>query len=381
MESSIQSGNGVEAAEFAIDGALAQGGDAAVSANGNFYNVVVKNWATPATNQSFNVFGLLNDYSATVIGMVRDSDAAVDFRDLLSGNIIYTGNVAGIPAYASSNNNHYEFLETSAANMGDTNILQRRVQSAVTGLPVAAIAGVQTTRAAARAFFIDGTNRAMFRFTLVNHLCMDLEQLKDTSRPADRVRQDISRSPGLDSTLFLNQCVGCHSGMDPMAQAYAYYNYVYPSADDMPGASQETREELGQIEYTAGSVQSKYHINSGNFSPGYITPNDHWTNYWRLGDNSERIGWINPAANSGAIDLALNTDYSEGDGASSLGTELAYSGAFNSCQVKKVYQSICGREPGPADQTDVNSITANFSNSGNMKRVFAEVAVACSDHL
>ncbi|WP_339669383.1 hypothetical protein [Dasania marina] len=383
MEAAIIASNAVDAAEYAMDGAPAQGGNPAEPANGNFYNVLVKNWATPATNQSFNVFASLNDYSATVIGMVRDSDSSVDFRDLLSRDIIYVGVVSGLTPYSNTDNKHYEELEESAENMGDTAVLQQQVQSAITGISAAGVAGVQTTRAAARAFFIDGTNRAMFRYNLVNHLCMDLEQLKDTTRPSDRVRQDISRSPGLDSTLFLNQCVGCHSGMDPMAQAYAYHQYEYPSeTDPIHGAkSQEEREELGQMVYTSGAVQAKYHINSGNFSPGYVTPNNHWTNYWRLGDNSERIGWLNTAADNDGANLALNPQYSEGVGASSLGAELAHSKAFNSCQVKKTYQSVCGREPGPGDTADVNSITTNFSVSGNMKRVFAEVAVACSNHL
>jgi hypothetical protein len=92
-------------------------------------------------------------------------------------------------------------------------------------LPPDATAGVITTRAAARAFFSAGTNRAMFRFTLINHMCNDLEQVADVSLPPDRIRQDVSRSPGGDSRVFLNNCVGCHTGMDPMTQAFAYYNY------------------------------------------------------------------------------------------------------------------------------------------------------------
>ena len=86
----------------------------------------------------------------------------------------------------------------------------------------------------------------MFRFTLMNHLCMDLEQLKDFSRPMDRIRQDVSRSPGGDSTLFLTQCVSCHSGMDPMAQAFAYYEWDYPDEDEAPNQSEEQRMDQGQ---------------------------------------------------------------------------------------------------------------------------------------
>ncbi len=375
MESAIQGPNGlVNAALYAIDGAPG------VPANGDFYTVTVKNWATPWTNEAQDVFAPLNDYSATVVGVVRDE---LDFRDILSADIIYTGAVPGIPAYGISDNNHYVFLEDAGANLGDPGVLVRESQSTVTGLPAEAVAGVTTTRAAARAFFVDGTNRAMLRFTLLNHFCMDLEQLKDGNAPADRIRQDVSRSPGGDSTLFLNQCVTCHAGMDPMAQAYAYYDFPYPSEDEAPGLELEERKDLGSIEYTGGSVQRKNLINSGTFPTGYVTPNDHWTNYWRLGDNSGRIGWQGSATNASGIDMARNPAYSEGNGAASLGQELANSDAFSYCQVKKAFKTVCLRDPvdGTADATTVDTIVDGFNASHNMKQVFAEVAAYCASHL
>ena len=365
-------GGPVVAAYYAIDGAPG------VPATGQFYTTTLKNWATPLSNRAHDAFESLNDYSATIIGMVRDD---VDFREILSGNIIYTGNVSGIPAYSTSNNSHYEYLEASGGNLGDDNVLVRGLQSANNNLPVNAVAGVMTTRAAARAFFVDGTNRAMFRFTLLNHWCMDLEQLKDTSLPTDRIRQDVSRSPGGDSNLFLNQCAGCHTGMDPMAQAFAYYEFDYPSEDEQPPLAEEERMDRGQLIYTEGVVQAKYHINKNNFPYGYVTPNDHWTNYWRLGDNSGKIGWLNAAANSGAIDLALNDAYSEGDGAASLGQELANTEAFAHCQVKKVFKEVCLREPTDSEQNEFDTLVANFKVGYNLKQVFAEVAGYCSGHL
>ena len=376
MEIAVGNGDAVGAGLYAIDGAPAP---SAVAANGHFYDVVVKNWASPWTNEAQDSTVPLNDYSATVIGVVRDDD---DFREILYGDVIYKGNtstVPGLPAYSEDNNTHYEQLEESAANLGDNTILVRDQQSAGS-LPAEAAAGVMTTRAAASAFFIDGTNRAMLRFTLLNHLCMDLEQLKDNSRPVDRIRQDVSRSPGLDSTLFLNQCASCHSGMDPLAQAFAYYEFT-PSMSERPDLTEDERRQIGRLVYTSGAVQGKYHINENNFLPGYITPNDHWTNYWRLGDNSARIGWLNPASNSGSIDLAVNPDYSEGDGAESLGRELANTEAFASCQVRKVYRSVCHREPTEADRSDIQSLVTDFMGDYNMKLNFARVAASCSDHL
>ncbi len=72
----------------------------------------------------------------------------------------------------------------------------------------------------------------MFRFTLIAQLCNDMQTVEDITRPPDRIRQDVSRSPGGDSRVFLNSCIGCHSGMDPMAQAFAYYNFVGTAVGD-----------------------------------------------------------------------------------------------------------------------------------------------------
>lgn len=374
MESAIAGGDDVTAGIYAIDGAPT------VAANGDFYTVTLKNWVTPWTNEEQDTFAPLNDYSATVIGIIRDE---LDFREVLSDDIIYRGNIPGIPAYSASDNQHYEFLEASGRNLGDTSVLVRDSQSSLTGFPPSAIAGVMTTRAAARAFFVDGTNRAMFRFTVLNHLCVDLEQLKDGSRPADRIRQDISRSPGGDSTLFLNQCVGCHAGMDPMAQAFAYYDFPYPEEEAFPGLELDQRKDLGSMRYTANVVQNKYGINAATFATGYVTENDHWTNYWRLGDNSARIGWRSPAGNTGAVDMAVNPAYAEGDGAASLGRELANTDAFSYCQVKKVFRSVCLREPmpTPTESQAVDNFVASFNSDGNAKQVFAEVAAYCASHL
>ena len=54
--------------------------------NPSFYNVTLKNFAAPWTNRDQNVFVPLNDYIATVIGMVRDDKP---FNTLLSADIVY----------------------------------------------------------------------------------------------------------------------------------------------------------------------------------------------------------------------------------------------------------------------------------------------------
>jgi hypothetical protein len=312
----------------------------------SFYNVTLKNFVTPWTNRDQTVFAPLNDYTATVIGMVRDD---VPFNTVLSGDILYVGG-AGLPAYSNTDNNLYQALEDQDLNLASPSVLVQTTQSAATGLPAGATAGVMTTRAASQAFFINGTNRAMFRFTLINHLCKDMEQVQDTTRPPDRIRQDVSRSPGGDSRLFLNGCIGCHSGMDPLAQAFAYYNWDATA---------------GQLVYTANQVQPKYLINSDNFKTGYVTKDDGWSNYWRKGSN-QLLGWNSQLPGTGS-------------GAKSMGQELAGSDQFARCQVEKVFKTVCLRPPvNAADRSQVDSITAAFKANGyKLKDVFASAAVYC----
>ena len=206
----------------------------------------------------------------------------------------------------------------------------------------------------------------MFRFTMMNFLCHDLESLKDATRPPDRIRQDVTRSPGGDSRIFLNNCIACHAGMDPMAQAFAYYDYTYAENDPEGENGTLVYNSVGDVDPATGNrVKRKYHINAENFSSGFVTPDDSWENRWRDGKNAV-LGW----------DLTLpNT----GSGASSMGRELANSEAFASCQVKKVFRETCLREPeNSSDRATVDAITNSFTtNNYSMKQVFAETAVYC----
>jgi hypothetical protein len=312
----------------------------------DFYDVTLKEFINPWTNRNQSAFVPFNDYTATVIGMIRDD---VPFNTVLSANILYTVNAPGLPAPSPANNDHYATAEADGIDFSTA--LQRTTQSAVYGTPTAGVSGVWTTRAGAAAFFVLGTNRAQFRFTMLNYLCHDMQTVMDNTRPTDRIRQDVARSPGGDSRVFLNNCAGCHSGMDPMAQAFAYYDFSTTT---------------NQLVYTPGQVQPKYLKNPQNFLWGFVTPDDSWSNRWRSGPNAD-LGWDSSLPGSGA-------------GAASLGQELENTEAFASCQVAKVFQTVCLRAPtSSADQTTVASIEALFKQSDyDLKQVFQQSAAACA---
>jgi len=335
METDIAAGNALSAAQTA-------------TSDPNFYTVTLKNFAAPWTNRDQTAFVPLNDYTTLVIGMAKDN---VPFNQILSANLLYVH--AAQPLPAADSNAHYETLEQAMLQptFDPQTDLVATSQTAAYGLPVEATAGAMTTRAAAEAFFIAGTNRAMLRFSLMNHMCTDLPGVLDTTIASDRIRQDVSRSPGGDSRVFLNSCVGCHAGMDPLAQAFAYYNYD---------------EVLGRLIYSQGVVASKYFNNDTTFEDGFVTPDNSWDNYWRFGQNAV-LGWSPNLSGSGT-------------GAKSLGQELAASDAFAQCQVTKVFRNVCLRDP--VDSDDRGQITAmanSFKAQGtyNLRQVFSEAGVYC----
>ena len=80
-----------------------------------FHSVTLKNFAAPWTNRDRSVFVPLNDYIATVIGIVRDER---DFREILYGDIIYVGTGTS-NGYRLNDNDHYEELEATGADLSN----------------------------------------------------------------------------------------------------------------------------------------------------------------------------------------------------------------------------------------------------------------------
>jgi hypothetical protein len=335
MATKVAAGNALGAAQDAM-------------ANPAFYNTTVRELATPWTNRDRSVYAELNDSTATVIGMIRDD---VPFEEILFGDIVYVGSTAATPVpYSQADNNHYVELQRNHVDLSNAANLVRQTQSSLPGTPLGAAdtAGIMTTRGFASAFLIAGTNRAPVRFAALNSLCMDMEDFRDVTAWPDRIRRDVSRSPGGDSNLFLNDCLACHAGLDGLAGGFAFYDFDATA---------------GRITYTPNAVQPKFVKAASTFPFGFQTTGDSWINYWRTGPNAF-VEWR--GAGSGA-------------GAKSLGMELARTRQFSECQVRNVFEKVCYRKPnGPTDLTAVETIATSFeTNNRSLKRVFAETAVYC----
>jgi hypothetical protein len=334
------------AAKITAGNALGAAADA--MANPAFYNTTVRELATPWTNRDRSVYADLNDSTATVVGMVRDD---VPFDQLLSGDIVYVGSTTATPVtYSQTDNNHYVELQRNRVDLSNAANLVRQTQSSLPGTPLGAAetAGIMTTRGFSSAFLVAGTNRAAVRFAALNSLCMDQEDFRDVTAWPDRIRQDVSRSPGGDSNLFLNDCLACHAGLDGLAGAFAFYDFDATA---------------GRTVYTPSTVQPKFVKAAATFPFGFETTGDSWINYWRTGPNAF-VGWRGTGS---------------GSGAKSLGMELAQTRQFSTCQVRNVFEKVCYRAPnGAADLQAVETIANSFeANNRSLKRVFAETAVYC----
>ena len=334
MEAKVANGDSIGAAMEAMD-------------NPAFYGTTLREFATPWTNREASVYTELNDSTATVIGMIRDD---VPFDQVLYEDIVYVGSAAVTDnPYSQTDNDHYAQLQQDRVDLSNPANLFRQLQSALPNSPIGSgeTAGIMTTRGFAEAYFIAGTNRSAVHFTTLNFMCMGMDDFRDVTAWPDRIRQDVTRSPGGDSNIYLNDCLGCHAGLDGLAGGFAFYDF-----------DEDTRQTV----YTAGVVQPKY-LQGAAFQFGYETLGESWINYWRSGPNAF-VGWNGPGS---------------GMGAKTLGMELSQTRQFSECQVQKVFQKVCYRTPnGTADAQAVQTIANSFeANNRSMKQVFAETASFC----
>ncbi len=387
-----------------------------VEGNYGFYNVTLKNFYTPMSNEDGTQFASLNDMTATLIGATRDEinffrvfwdDIFYKFDGPLISNSSKNGlknnsphlsstgtkfplyyfnqngegsstsksldNLAptndwmylndyntAVRIYNPTKNDQYEQAEKMNLPLSDRNILKQSQQLTYTTKAVDAIAGIFSTRGWAKAYYEAGTNRASFAYFAKNFLCLEMEELNDTTIPDFRVRRDVDRAPGGKAETYKTYCVGCHAGQDALGGAFTYYDFVEGkmrySEHYIPDP-----EDANEVILLASPVAPK--INANNVFPdGKITQSDSWINLWNEGQNAY-IGW-------GAA--------SSGNGAKSLGKMFAETKQVRSCLAKQVFKTVCYREPaGEEDEKTIKTLAENFDKDSNMKNLFINAAVTC----
>jgi hypothetical protein len=190
--------------------------------------------------------------------------------------------------------------------------------------------GVLMTRKAATEFFMAGTNRRVIDAVFDRFLCSPLETLRDSDLPDDRIRRDIDRLPAGDPNLFQTSCRSCHAGMDGLTGGLTFLDFrgdldalfYDPAWPAFCGSGDNSDPRCKQVRQA--SV----------FPQGHVQTNNSFVNYWTLGRNAS-LGWRSPEGMSA----------SEGQGANQLARVIAETEAFSNCMSKRVFHSICGRDP------------------------------------
>ena len=320
---------------------------------GHFYNTIVRNWWTGFTNEAENARAALNDYTALVIGMIRDE---LPFDEILYGDVLYlavdpTG--SPLPTYSQRGGNdaNEHFLAVDERNLKLHQVLKQYKQSEKTSYAPDVAAGVLSTWGFAKDFYNAGTNRAAVRFTMIPFLCRDMEQLHDPTRPDFRIRRDVPRDPGGDTSVYRNKCAGCHAGMDALAGAFSHWDY-----DDDDG-----------VLYDPTQLPDKINRNGDVFEKGYITKNDNWELLWHEGPNS-KVGW---------------NGEKKGFGTKSFGKMISSTDAFARCMAQRTLKLVCQVD---TEDSKVRLVIEQLANSFkqksggtpyNMKHLFAKSALMC----
>lgn len=349
----------------------------------SFYNITVRDFAARMSTRDETVNATLNDFTATVIGMVRDD---LPGTDMLTGNYVYQADPTKAAVESDpvrdllKSNRHYESLHTGRFDL--SSVLkkvdgQKLISpSSVSDAPPSLVinpdaAGLLTTRAFMAAHAIAGTNRRLIEYSFREFACIPIEKWADSTGPDSYIGRDIDRFPGGVNQKFTSSCRSCHSGMDSLRGAFARYTFSGLSgfeyvkyAYNMPNGNEDD-DEPDTMKQIPDKIAAKMNQNSDVFPGGYITTDDRWENVATRGANALFFGW------------PTDPKKLKGMGVRQFGQMLAESDAFPRCMATRVYRSVCKREPAAFDQTLIFNAATSFKAGGyNLRNLFKTVATS-----
>ncbi|WP_413944724.1 hypothetical protein [Bdellovibrio sp. HCB-162] len=224
--------------------ALGKNAEAAkyITTTSDFLNVQIKNFSLRLSNKDESVKVPFNDFSALIVGVVRDNR---DFREILTSDYYY--DITGVAndddlRTRYFNQNNFAAVETSYVDLTkaltfrgqqqmvtvayDTPYMQnQKSYPLMTTKPNKEAAGVLTTRTFAERNLGGGSNRRAVEFSLKQFLCVSMAEAADSSASDQYVGRDVERFPAGDYNKYLTSCKSCHSVMDGMRGAFAKLDY------------------------------------------------------------------------------------------------------------------------------------------------------------
>ncbi|MEQ1876391.1 MAG: hypothetical protein ABL958_07080 [Bdellovibrionia bacterium] len=334
------------------------------TAERGFLNVVVKDFAAKMSTREETVAAPLSDFVATLVGVTRDG---IDARQLLVGNFTYRG-IAGLAnvraaevADILSSNNHYADIESQGLDLR-TSIARSDVQKLVNTAGAAVDnpepAGVVTSRAFMEAHAAAGTNRRIIEYVFREFMCVPMTEFADATGSDSMIGRDVDRFPGGSNEKFQVTCKACHSNHDPLRPAVARFDFadgIVKHALVLPnggGANQMRQNPVG--------ISSKMNQNNTVFPEGYAVNDSTWVNQANRGANIEFFGW---------------RGWQTGNGVNQFGSMISSAEGFSRCMAKRVYQSVCKRDPAAFENPMIRQAAVGFEASNyNLRSLFEEIA-------
>lgn len=337
-----------------------KGAAAIATADPLFYDIMVRDIARQMSTKDESVQSPLNDFVATFVGVVRDSDTT-SAKELLTGNFFYKASDAAIAANTIRNaeradivstNNHYTDIQSK--NLSLYSVLSKQTpQRAIAGGAVANHpdpAGLLTTRGWALAQGDAGTNRRYIAQTFQQFMCVSMQQWADASAPDERIGRDVTRTPGGDFNAFQTTCKACHGQMDGFRGAFALVDFV---ADGNTGFAQTL----------STAPVAKMNQKTTEYPNGYPTTDNSFLNFATGKSNSDQFGWSGTSTNGGF-------------GIKAFGQLIADSKGFSRCMVRRAFTAICRRSPVVGEESQIRSLADQFETDGyHMRRMFENVAI------
>lgn len=367
--------------EKKLDANDALGAAALATQDARFYNITVRDFASKMSNRAETIDVPLNDFTATVIGAVRDD---LDARRLLYDNLIYVGDSKKVAAPSDiifdhlKSNNHYQSLDIQRADLSavltrfDKNgvALKQKVFDGKVAQDMPMASGLLTTRGWMSEHAIAGTNRRLVEYNFREFLCTPLELVADSQGPDNIVARDIDRFPGGSNAKYNTTCKSCHTIMDGFRPAFGYLTfnagYTMHSFTSPAVASQADEDKgLGMFkskEANAGNIHDKLNKNGAVFTGGKITLDDSWVNNAQYGSNLPYFEWKSTS----------------GKGIQDFGKMISDSKQFPICMAKRIYKQVCKREAESSDMAMINSVADEFSKTRNynLKFLFQRITVS-----
>jgi len=398
-----------------------------VTESKNLINIKLKNFLKDWTNRAVNKNVNTNDMLYLMLGLIRDGR---DFREVLTTDDVYkltldglkytfppNGEISRVPGAVSPFLSYFDFESVGSYNIFQNKLSYNRVGSYEEIVYVNAdnsllnldefltsgkrivkhgdfvtndnitftlvdasdrlyakekLAGVITTDHFASEFFNAGTNRRATQYLFKNFLCMEFNELADTTIDTQYVRRDVDRFPNGDIKTYLNFCVGCHAGQDRLGQAFYYYD-KYPNSDHLWFRDDQSFISRGKNKLNKNVVFEDGFV-VGENSQDTGLPKDMWSNLWSSGKNKD-LGW---SAESTWKSTKFENQGHAGVGVKDLGEYLSKSSMFNDCMAERMWEMVCVNRNDEAFLSVKDQLSDFFANENyNMKSLIAQVATLC----